>query len=158
MKNFLTANKGALTMFGLSAVMIAASLGVSGCQLDQVIKVDVPKDVQTATDSQPKVALADSDLLWQEWKNYVDINTEALRARIGDANNQYSLVASITSMGLETAGGAASTLPGGAFIVAGLTGLGGLFLKKPGTDRMIQKEKEASYNKGVKIGKETTNE
>ena len=152
MKNFLTENKGALTMFGLSALMVLTSVGVSGCQLDQVIKVDVPKDVQEATSSEPKVALADSDLLWNEWTNYVEMNSAALRARIGDANEQYSLVASLTSMGLETAGTAAGTLPGGAFIVAGLTGLGGLFLKRPGTDKMIQKEKEASYNKGLKMG------
>ena len=158
MSKLLKDNKRALVMFGLSAVMIAVSLGVSGCQLDQLIQVDVPKDVQQATSSDEQVPLADSELLWNEWASYVETNTEALRLRIGNASSQYSTVSSLTSMGLESAGTAASTLPGGAFIVAGLTGLGGLFLKRPGTDKMIQKEKESSFNKGFKVGKDVGDE
>ena len=144
MKQFLNDNKGSLTMFGLSIAMIVVSVSVSGCQLDQFIQVDVPRGVQSATASEATVPLSDSDLLWAEWTSFVEKNTDALRARIGSANSQYAMVASITSMGLDTATSA-----------AGATGLGGLFLKKPGTDKMIRKEKEASYNKGVKVGKET---
>ena len=155
MKQFLNDNKGSLIMFGLSIAMIVVSVSVSGCQLDQFIQVDVPRGVQSATASEATVPLSDSDLLWAEWTSFVEKNTDALRARIGSANSQHAMVSSITSMGLDTATSAAGALPGGAFIVAGLTGLGGLFLKKPGTDKMIRKEKEASYNKGVKVGKET---
>ena len=158
MSRFLEDNKGALAMFGLSVAMIALSLGVSGCQLDQIIKVNVPRDVQAAISSDEKVPLADSPLLWEQWSSYVSMNTEALKARIGDADGQYRMVSSLTSMGLETAGAAASTLPGGAFIVAGLTGLGGLFLKRPGTDKMVQKEKEDSFNKGLEVGSGGANE
>lgn len=145
-------------MFGLSIGMVGLSVAVSGCALDQVVKVNVPKDVQVATKSEEKVALADSELLWNDWANYVEKNTEALRSRINAANEQYTVIASLTSLGLETAGTAASTLPGGAFIIAGLTGLGGLFLKRPGTDKLIAKEKEASYNKGLEVGAMKNNE
>lgn len=153
MKAFLAANKGALTMFGLSIAFIAASVGISGCQLDKLIKVDVPTKVQAAVESPEQVPLAESQVLWDEWAAYVKTNSDALKARISDAQGQYATVTSLTSMGLEAATGAASTLPGGALIVAGLTGLGGLFLKRPGTDRKMQEEKQASYNKGFEIGR-----
>ena len=71
MKELLAANKGALAMFGLSIAFIAASVGISGCQLDKLIKVDVPTKVQAAVDSQEKVPLSESQLLWDQWAAYV---------------------------------------------------------------------------------------
>ena len=39
-------------------------------------------------------------------------------------------------------------------LVGLLSGAAGLFLKKPGTDKVIAKEKEDSYNAGVKKAEE----
>lgn len=56
---------------------------------------------------------------------------------------------SLISGGLDIISPAlASAFPGAGLAVTGLGLLGGLFLKKPGTDALVQKEKEDSYSKG----------
>ena len=48
---------------------------------------------------------------------------------------------------------AAPALPGGAFLVGGLSLLTGLMLKRPGEDKRVFAEKKDSYNAGIEEGK-----
>lgn len=50
-------------------------------------------------------------------------------------------------------GGRSPALPGGAFLVGGLSLLTGLMLKRPGEDRRVFAEKKDSYNAGFEEGK-----
>jgi hypothetical protein len=62
-----------------AATMIAASVGVlllatalQGCQLEDLVKVDVPKDVAAAIKSEDRISYSDSPAAWHEWQAYVD--------------------------------------------------------------------------------------
>jgi hypothetical protein len=56
-------------------------------------------------------------------------------------------------LGLAAANEGAGQIPGGAFLVGGLSLLTGLVLKRPGEDKRVGKEKEDSYNAGLEEGK-----
>ena len=56
-------------------------------------------------------------------------------------------------MGIGALGEASNAFPGGALLFSGLSLAAGLFLKKPGTDKVVAKEKEDSYNAGLAKGK-----
>ena len=143
------------TTFAAAAVGIALmGLLLSGCQMSDLIKVDVPKDVQEAVDSEPKVTLTAAPDLWDDWQAYVKRNTEKLESRTERAYELLGFINSATDMALVAAEGAAPAFPGGAILVGLLGGTAGLFLKRPGTDKQIAKEKEASYNAGMEKARE----
>jgi hypothetical protein len=54
---------------------------------------------------------------------------------------------------VNAANTAAPALPGGAFIVGGLSLLTGLMPKRPGEDRRVFAEKKDSYSAGIEEGK-----
>jgi len=49
------------------------------------------------------------------------------------------------------------SLPGGGLLTTGLVGLGAWFLRSPGTEQRVRKEKEASFNKGLEEGRALAN-
>ena len=71
-----------------------------------------------------------------------------LRARARHAAHE-----SLVNLGLDAANTAALALPGGAFIVGGLSLLNGLMLKLPSEDERVVAEKEDSHNAGIEDGK-----
>ena len=71
-----------------------------------------------------------------------------LRARARHAAHE-----SLVNLGLDAANTAALALPGGAFIVGGLSLLNGLMLKLPSEDKRVFAEKEDSHNAGIEEGK-----
>ena len=60
---------------------------------------------------------------------------------------------SLVNLGLDAANTAALALPGGAFIVGGLSLLNGLMLKLPSEDKRVFAEKKDSHNAGIEEGK-----
>ena len=135
------------------AVLIIA-LTVQGCDLQKIVKFDVPKGVQGAIDANETETLSNSDYVWSQWENWVQANSEALASNISDANARVSLINDVTALGMGALGEVSNTFPGGAVIFSGLSLLAGWFLKRPGEDKAVAKEKEDSYNAGLSKGKE----
>lgn len=135
----------------IAAVLLTSTL--AACQLQDLIRVDVPAGVQGAIQTEPKIPLSETDAAWDEWVAWVDRESGRFADSISKGNETASVIRSLTETGLSLGRDAAATLPGGALISSTLALLGGLFLKTPGTDKKIAKEKEASYNAGIDKGR-----
>ena len=129
------------------------SMTVQGCDLQKMIDVDVPRDVQQSIGSEETVTLSDSRYEWDRWQDWVRSNSEAFARNIEAGNDRVALIENLTAMGIGALGEVSGTFPGGAVIFSGLSLLAGWFLKKPGTDKVVAKEKEDSYNAGIEKGK-----
>jgi hypothetical protein len=134
--------------------VLIIGLTVQGCDLQKMIKFDVPSGVQGAIDANETETLANSDYIWSQWENWVQANSEALASNISDANARVALINDVTALGMGALGEVSNTFPGGAVLFSGLSLLAGWFLKRPGEDKVVAKEKEDSYNAGLAKGQE----
>ena len=137
-----------------ACVLFFGSMAISGCDLKKIIHFDVPGDVQTAISVDPEPSLSDAQYVWDRWASWVDLNSEQLSRNIDNANERVAMIENVTAMGIGALGEASNAFPGGALLFSGLSLAVGLFLKKPGTDKVVAKEKEDSYNAGLAKGKE----
>ena len=146
-------NKAAMTSAFITVLVASFIILAQGCDLAQLVKVDVPRDMKVAVDvedlSKP-ISLAEAEMVWADWQRFVESNSEKFRNAVDSANERYTALSSITNIGLEFASQGASTLPGGAFLISGLTLITGLFLKRPGEDKRVSAENESSFNAGLK--------
>lgn len=138
---------------GLLAFFLGASV-LAACQVEDLIKVDVPPEVARAVETEERVTVADSQAVWEDWVAWVDRQTSRLEQSIAEGQERVGLIRSLTEAGISIGQDAASTLPGGALISAALAGLGGLFLRRPGDATRERLEKEASYNAGLEKGRQ----
>ena len=148
--------KTSKTVVGLGLIWICIGVGIyfmSGCSLDDVIKVNVPRGVQSATRTPSSIKLSEAEYTWEEWQNFVEINTAQFQSEIDDANQVWGVAASVVNIGADSASGPLSQLPGGAALVSGLSLATGLFLRRPGDAKREAKEKERSFNAGLAQGK-----
>jgi len=76
-----------------------------------------------------------------------------MRRAVDDAEGRDAALESLVNLGLDAANTEAPALPGGAFIVGGLSLLNGLMLKLPSEDERVVAEKKDSYNAGIEEGK-----
>ena len=146
-------NKAAMTSAFITVLVATFIILSQGCDLAQIVKVDVPRDMKVAVDVddlEKPISLTEAEMIWADWQRYVESNNEKFRKAVDSANERYTVLASVTNIGLEFASQGASALPGGAFLISGLTLLTGLFLKRPGEDKRVAAEKEASFNAGLK--------
>ena len=58
-----------------AAILIASAIGVlllasalSACQIEDLIKIDVPDGVATAIDTEPSISVSDSSAAWEDWQ------------------------------------------------------------------------------------------
>lgn len=149
--------KNNVSKWGVSVSCAIAALllvTVSGCSLQDLVRVAVPKPVAQVTGVEDEVYLSSVDLVWSEWEAFVTRNTNAFEAADIKARERLATLESLTDMGL---GAIESSIPGGAPLggvaLSALSLMTGLFLKRPGTDRAVAKEKEASYNAGLEVGR-----
>ena len=141
-KNFLKSTNPVL----VAIVILLAFIGMTalqGCNLASLVPVNVPPAVKTAVDlpQDERVTLDSADAVYEEWVAHVNLNTRKFETAIEDANERYIVLKQLTDIGL-----------GGAILLSGLSLLGGLFLKRPGEDSRVAKEKRDSYNKGIEVG------
>ena len=73
-----------------AAILIASAIGVlllasalSACQIEDLIKIDVPDGVATAIDVEPSISVSDSSAAWEDWQAYVERESR----RFADAPN-----------------------------------------------------------------------
>jgi len=159
MVNWIKQNKSSVTFAGLALVFVLFCAVAQGCDLQKMIAFTPPVEVVQAIDlPEGKLTLADSAKVWTDWEYFVKSNTEALKIAVDDANQRYAFVSSLIDMGLGAASSFAPAFPGGAIVLSLLTGAAGVMVKKPGTDAVIAKEKEDSYNAGIELGKKIAEE
>ena len=139
---------------GAALAVFVIAMAVQGCDLQRMVKFDVPADVQTAINSAEKESLSDSEYIWEQWSNWVDANSKKLAANIQDSQERVALINNVTAMGIGALGEVSNSFPGGAVVFSGLSLLAGWFLKRPGEDKAVAKEKEDSYNAGIEKGQE----
>jgi len=153
-KNYLKDSANLVFVVLLLIVSFVGMMILQGCNLASLIAVNVPPAVKIAVDipKDERVSLDNVDMVWEDWIAYVNTNTRKFESSIDDANERYAVIKQMTDIGLEAAGKEASGIPGGAILLSGLSLLGGLFLKRPGEDSRVAKEKQASYNKGLEVG------
>ena len=95
-------------------------------------------------------------MVWEDWKAYVTSNTSKFENSIDNANERYAVLSQVVDIGIQTAQSEAGGIPGGTILLSGLSLLTGIFLKRPGEDARVAKEKEDSYNKGLEVGSSIT--
>ena len=125
---------------------------LSACSIEDMIEFDVPPKVAKAIDVDESEPVSRASLVWENWQVYVERESARLADSMDDAQRSVGLLRSLSDTGLALGQSAASTLPGGALISSGLALMGGLFLKRPGTDKEVSKEKERSYQAGIQEG------
>ena len=64
---------------GMSAgLVLVTCLAVQGCDLQKMVKVDVPQGVQQSVPVGEEVPLSESEYAWDQWSNWVEANSEAV--------------------------------------------------------------------------------
>ena len=154
MKDALKANKRAAITISSLVGFLLISATLSACQLQDMIKFEVPEKVQAAIDTEDRVPVSKSDQVWEDWQVFVERQNKRLAEAIGSAQEQLAIIESLTETGISLGQDAASTLPGGALISSGLALMGGLFLKRPGDKKREKEQTDASFDAGLKRGRE----
>lgn len=129
---------------------------LQGCNMASLIKVDVPPAIVAAVDAPDPVTLDNVNMVWEDWKRYVESNTNKFEHSISNAEERYAVLSQLTDIGLRTIEGEVSGIPGGTILLSALSLATGIFLKRPGEDMRVAKEKEDSYNKGLEVGSSIT--
>jgi hypothetical protein len=153
MSDWLKDNKGAAYLAVLTVAVFAILAAMQGCDLRSKIVVKAPSDVLAAVDVDEPMTLAEAEAAWEDWAQWVDTRTRQFQRAINDAEDRYARIEALIDLGIGAANEAAGGVPGGAFLVGGLSLLTGLVLKRPGEDKRVGKEKEDSYNAGLEEGK-----
>lgn len=149
--------KGNKTGVSILAVVFIGILGLafaSGCQIGDMIKVNVPESVQTTTNSKPVVSLNKATYVRKQYVNEVKSALEEFDANIEGASAFRDLAVSLLNTGMVAGQGALAGFPGGAVLMSVLAGVGGLYLKKPGSDAELASAKQASFNSGQRKAKD----
>jgi hypothetical protein len=153
MTNWIKTNKLGASLLLAVVLFFGFTMACQGVSLDKFIKVDVPREVQQATETPPTTTLRQAPYVFDEWRDYVERGTEQFTENIEDAWALYDVVATTVNTGLLSLEAWGQTIPGGTILIAAGTLLAGLFIKKPGTDRQIMAEKMASFNRGLATGR-----
>ena len=148
-KDWIKANTWSASFATGCVVLTVMCFVASGYLATDLISVDVPKDVLEATGHEGKVSLTEVPDVWDDWQAYVEKNTKRLESETDKSYELLGFINTATDVAISGASQAAPAFPGGALLIGALGGAAGLFMKKPGTDRAIAKEKEASYNAGI---------
>ena len=126
---------------------------LQGCDLRSRIVVKAPPDLLATVDVDEPLTLDEAERVWEDWTAWVQSRSKQYQRAVGDAEDRAARIEALLDLGLAAANEGAGQIPGGAFLVGGLSLLTGLFLKRPSEDKRTAKEKEDSYNAGLEEGK-----
>lgn len=147
--NYFKENATGVTILAFVAMAMLGITMASGCSLDDVVKVNVPPAVREVTNTKTKqVPLSRVTRVRERYIAEVTSNLEEFDANIEQASVFRDFAASLLNTGLTAGQGALAGVPGGGFLLAGLTGLGGLFLRKPGTGQLLKDAEDKGYDQG----------
>ncbi len=153
MNKWLQENKAATVMAVITAAAFAVLALMQGCDVRSQIQVKAPSDMLATIDVEEPLTLDEVEATWEDWTAWVESRTRQYQRAVAEAEDRAARIEAIIDLGLAAANEGAAQVPGGAFLVGGLSLLTGLFLKRPGTDKMTAKEKEDSYNAGLEEGR-----
>lgn len=144
-------NRIGILIIVLGVVALLGIASMQGCNLGDIVTTDVPptvQDVVPGTDATS--SLNEAVRIRGRYVHEVTTALGEFDENIAEASLVRDTIASFLNTGIEVSSGPLATIPGGGFLALGLGSLGGLFLRKPGTTALIQQEKEASFNAGLK--------
>ena len=144
------------TCLALGAAGAIAIVALSGCQVGDLVQTNVPQSVRKIVPSEPRVSYNEATIVYSDWKASVERTAEQFQQELDRKAELVSLLSSLTNDALTTGIPVLQSLPGGGLLATGLVGFGAWFLRSPGTTRLIAKEKEASFNKGLEKGSNAT--
>lgn len=134
--------------FGL--VMLALALAAcAGFDLGDIVKVRTPNAIQQTTGLPSRVSLNEAEAEYRAWFENVQRTGAQWKASIERAGEIRGLLGQLTLSALDEVGPTLAGVPVVGPALPALTGIVGLFI---GSGR-LRKEKEASFNKGLKEGK-----
>tara|TARA_S200002703_G_C3775124_1_gene238685 strand:- start:360 stop:845 length:486 start_codon:yes stop_codon:yes gene_type:complete len=139
---------------GAAAGSLILMMAVQGCDLQKMIKFDVPPGIQSSVGISEEESMSNAEYVWNQWQSWVNTNSEKLASNIEDSKSRLAMIENLTSMGMGALGEVSGSFPGGAVMFSGLSLLTGWFLKRPGEDKEVAKQKQNSYNAGLVKGKE----
>ena len=132
-------NKKQITITLVSATLAISMLAAQGCDLRQLVKVDVPQEILNATGTTHSVTLQNVDIVLYDWYNLVERTTTRLEASVDQAEQKYQLLHQIVSIGMEAGSSASQSVPWGGLIFGALTGAAALFVPPP----LVRKKTQA---------------
>ena len=142
-----------MILAAVTVALFAVLASLQGCDIRSQLKVKAPSDMLAAIDVEEPLTLDEAEAAWEDWSAWVDSRTRAYQRAVADAEDRYARIESLIDLGIAAGTEAAGGIPGGAFLVGGLSLLTGLVLKRPGEDKRVASEKQDSYNAGIEAGK-----
>jgi hypothetical protein len=137
-------------VFGLSMITLALA-ACAGFDLGDVVKVKTPNEIQQTRGLPRSTTLNEAESEYQAWFQDVQRTGAQWKASIEKAVEIRGLLGQITLSALDEVGPTLAGVPVVGPALPALTGIVGLFI---GSGR-LRKEKEASFNKGLKEGRVT---
>ena len=147
-------NKKGVYFLAFGALVFLGLFAVQGCDLGDLVQVKVPDGVRNAVGlaDDDRVSLNAAELTFDQWSQWVEKENAAFIDQIGQAQERAAVLGSFLQLGLEQVSAASSTFPGGAVLVSALAGVGGLFLRQPGSRRREEKTREKAFKQGAEVG------
>jgi hypothetical protein len=114
-----------------AALLACGMLVANGCDMRQLVKVDAPAGVLETLDVEGPISLAEADLIYADWREWVERNTERFERAVQAADERYRFIHSWVAIGMDAAGTASEGIPYGGLLFGALTGAVGLMLPQP---------------------------
>ncbi|MEQ9616667.1 MAG: hypothetical protein RLN60_01390 [Phycisphaerales bacterium] len=141
------------TFLALGAAGAIAIFALAGCQVGDLVQANVPQSVRKVVPSEPRVSYNDAKIVYADWRASVERTAEQFQLELDRKAELVSLLSTLTNDAMLVGVPVLESLPGGGLLATGLVGFGAWFLRSPGTDKRLAREKEASFNKGLEEGR-----
>ena len=138
-------------LFALAMLTLALAACV-GFDLGDIVKVRTPHTIQQTTGLTARTTLNEAEAEYRAWFENTQRTGAQWKASIERAGEVRALLSQITLSALDEVGPTLAGVPVVGPALPALTGLVGMFI---GAAR-LRKEKEASFNKGLKEGNAIT--
>jgi hypothetical protein len=144
--------------WGYFLIVIAATvavLTVQGCDMGDVVRARTPVGIQQSDGLPASMTLNESRHEFERWLDDTRRNGAAWRGNIEQADAVRDVLAQVLMQGLDDIG---PTVAGVPVLAAGfplLTGLAGLFVRRPGDKKATdaERERDAAWDEAFEAGK-----
>lgn len=136
--------------FGFGLLMLTIALAAcAGFDLGDIVQVRTPTSIQQTTGLPSRTSLNEAESEYRAWFEDVQRVGTQWKASIERGNEVRTMLGQLTLSALDQVGPTLAGVPIVGPALPALTGIVGLFI---GSGR-LRKEKEASFNKGMKEGR-----
>lgn len=136
-------NSAGASILGVALALMVMGTVMKGCAWEDMIKVPVPREIQKAQGVPATVPLSEATRIFQA-------QTDAMQAFAKSIEGGYKLMGTLQSFFTAAISQVGTAFPGVGMLLPVLMGVGGVFIKGPGTAR----EKDKSYTRGLREGEE----